>query len=61
MTTENKNKADDTFSDDLPAWVRDNLVLKLLDNKGLKLEVIYDREYLNGKFNMPVIVIRGKR
>lgn len=44
---------------DVPAWVRDNLVLKLLDDKGLRLEVMYDRKYLNGLCNKPLIVIRG--
>lgn len=45
---------------DLPAWVRDNLVLKLLDDQGLSLEVMYDRKYLNGLCTKPLIVIRGK-
>lgn len=46
---------------DIPAWVRDNLVLKLLDDRGLNLEVVYDRKYLNGLRDRPLIVIRGKR
>lgn len=44
---------------DVPAWVRDNLVLKLLDDKGMRLEVMYDRKYLNGLCNKPLIVIKG--
>jgi hypothetical protein len=48
-------------SDEVPAWVRDNLVLKYLDNKGLKLEVMYDRQYLEGVRDKPLIVIRRKR
>jgi len=45
---------------EIPAWVRDNLVLKLLDDKGLKLEILYDQKYLNGLHNKPLIHIRGK-
>lgn len=50
----------ETFLREVPAWARDNLVLKLLDDQGLKLEVIYDRKYLDGLCNKPLIVIRGK-
>jgi len=45
----------------IPAWARDNLVLKLLDDKGMRLEVMYDQKYLNGLENQPLIVIRRKR
>jgi hypothetical protein len=41
-------------------WARDNLVLKLLDDQGLSLEIMYDRKYLNGLSNKPLIVIRSK-
>jgi len=61
MTVENRNQIEDAYSEDLPAWARDNLVLKLLDDKGLKLEVMYDQEYLRGIYDTPLIVIRGKR
>ena len=44
----------------MPAWVRDNLVLRLLDDNGLKLEIMYDQKYLNGLHTMPLILIRGK-
>ena len=46
---------------EMPAWVRDNLVLRLLDDNGLKLEIMYDLKYLNGLHDKPLIVIRGKR
>jgi hypothetical protein len=46
---------------EIPAWARDNLVLKLLDDKGMRLEVMYDQKYLNGLENQPLIVIRRKR
>jgi hypothetical protein len=42
-------------------WARDNLVLKLLDDQGLSLEILYDRKYLNGLSNRPLIVIRSKK
>jgi hypothetical protein len=45
---------------ELPAWSRDNLVLKLLDDNGLKLEIMYDQKYLNGLSTKPLILIRGK-
>ena len=45
---------------EIPAWVRDNLVLRLLDDNGLKLEIIYDQKYLNGLHTKPLILIRGK-
>jgi hypothetical protein len=46
---------------DVPMWARDNLVLKLLDDQGLSLEIMYDRKYLNGLSNRPLIVIRSKK
>jgi hypothetical protein len=45
---------------ELPAWYRDNMVLKLLDDNGLKLEIMYDQKYLNGLSTKPLILIRGK-
>lgn len=45
---------------EIPAWTRDNLVLKLLDENGLKLEIMYDQKYLNGLHAKPLILIRGK-
>ena len=45
---------------DIPAWARDNMVLRFLDDQGLRLETIYDTKYLNGLCNRPLIVIRGK-
>jgi hypothetical protein len=45
---------------DAPAWARDNLVLRLLDNHGLRLEILYDDIYLNGHANKPIIVIGNK-
>ena len=48
------------FKGEIPAWARDNLVLKLLDDQGLSLEVMYDRKYLNGLCAKPLIVIRSK-
>ena len=46
---------------DIPAWARDNLVLKLLDDKGFRIKVVYDEKYLNGLCKRPLIVIRRKR
>ena len=48
-------------SGELPSWVRDNLVLKLLDELGLNVEVMYDLKYLNGLSNKPLVIIRGKQ
>jgi hypothetical protein len=45
---------------EIPAWVRDNLVLRLLDDNGLKLEIMYDQKYLNGLHTKPLILIRRK-
>jgi hypothetical protein len=51
----------DSYSPDIPAWARDNLVLKLLDDQGFSLEVVYDRKFLNGLNSKPLIVIKAKR
>lgn len=62
MSRETQNKVrNQPFSGEVPAWVRDNLVLKLLDDRGLRLEIMYDQKFLNGLANQPLIVIRGKR
>ena len=62
MSRESQNKVrNQPFSGEVPTWARDNLVLKLLDDKGFRLEVMYDRKFLNGLANQPLIVIRGKR
>jgi hypothetical protein len=45
---------------EVPAWARDNLVLRLLDDQGLRLDVVYDKKYLDGLCNRPLIVIRRK-
>ena len=45
---------------DIPAWALDNLVLRLLDDHGLRVRVVYDEKYLNGLCNKPLIVIRRK-
>ena len=46
--------------EEVPPWARDNLVIKLLSDYGLDLDVKYDRKYLNGKANRPLIVIKAK-
>jgi len=46
---------------DIPDWARDNLVLKLLDDHGLRVRVVYDKKYQNGWSDKPLIVIRRKR
>jgi hypothetical protein len=51
----------ETYAHEVPIWARDNLVLKLLDDQGLSLEIMYDRKYLNGLSNRPLIVIRSKK
>jgi hypothetical protein len=62
MSRESQNKIrNESFTGEVPAWARDNLVLKLLDDKGLRLEVMYDQKFLNGLASQPLIVIRGKR
>ena len=45
---------------DIPAWARDNLVLKLLDDYGFRIRVVHDQRYLNGLCDKPLIVIRRK-
>jgi len=62
MSRETQNKVrNQPFSGEVPAWARDNLVLKLLDDRGLRLEIMYDQKFLNGLANQPLIVIRRKR
>ncbi|UCH57454.1 MAG: hypothetical protein JSV18_00605 [Candidatus Bathyarchaeota archaeon] len=62
VSRESQNKVGSKyFSKEVPAWARDNLVLNLLDDKDLKLEIMYDKKYLNGLANKPLIVIRRKR
>ena len=57
----NKNEVGNQSSaTEIPAWVRDNFVLKLLDDNGLKLEIMYDKKFLNGIHAQPLILIRGK-
>ena len=36
-------------------------MLKLLDDNGLKLVIMYDQKYLNGLHTKPLILIRAKR
>ena len=50
----------ETIRPEVPAWARDNLVLKLLDDQGMRLEVNYDLKYLNGLCSKPLIIIRNK-
>ena len=62
MSRESQNKVGtQPVAGEIPAWARDNLVLKLLDDKGFRLEVMYDQKFLNGMASQPLIVIRGKR
>jgi hypothetical protein len=62
MSRESQNRVrSEASQSEVPAWARDNLVLKLLDDKGLRLDVMYDQKYLNGMANQPLIVIRRKR
>ena len=62
MSWESQNKVrNEPFQGEVPAWARDNLVLKLLDDKGFRLEVMYDQKFLNGLASQPLIVIRVKR
>jgi len=62
VNRENQRKAgNELFTQEIPLWVRDNLVLKLLDDYGLRLEIRYDYKYLNGYCDKPLIVIRGKK
>lgn len=46
---------------DIPAWARDNLVLKFLDDNGFRLRVVCDEKYLSGLCERPLIVIRSRR
>lgn len=60
MSRRNQNEVrSETYKKEVPAWVRDNLVLKLLDDHGLRVEIIYDRKYLNGLCNKPLVVIKS--
>ena len=47
-------------SDKLPSWVLDNSVLKVFDDCGIKVEVVYDEKYLSGKANRPLVICRGE-
>lgn len=61
MSHKSQRGVQDSYSPDVPAWARDNLVHKLLDDQGLSLEVVYDRKFLNGLNSKPLIVIKAKR
>lgn len=61
MSHKSQRGVQDSYSPDVPAWARDNLVLKLLDDQGLILEVVYDHKFLNGLNSKPLIVIKAKR
>jgi hypothetical protein len=61
VSHKNQRGVQDSYSPDVPAWARDNLVLKLLDDQGFSLEVVYDRKFLNGLNSKPLIVITAKR
>ncbi len=61
MSRRNQNEVrSETYKKEVPAWVRDNLVLKLLADHGLRVEIIYDRKYLNGLCNKPLVVIKSR-
>jgi hypothetical protein len=47
--------------EELPGWVRDDLVIKMLDNCGLRVKIFYDQKYLKGMSDKPIIVIRRKK
>lgn len=47
--------------ENLPGWVRDDLVLKMFDNCGLRVEVLYDKKYRKGLSDKPIIIIRNKK
>ncbi len=47
--------------DCIPDWLRDNLVLRLFDNCGFRVEVLYDYKYRNGICDKPLIMIKRKR
>jgi hypothetical protein len=61
VSHKNQRGVQDSYSPDVPAWARDNLVLKLLDDQGFSLEVVYDKKFLNGLNNKPLIIIKAKR
>ena len=46
--------------DNLPEWVRDNEVLRFLDENGIRVEIIHDRKYMSGQADRPIIACRGK-
>lgn len=46
---------------DIPAWARDDLVLRFLDSHGLRIRVVCDQRYMNGLSDKPLIVIRRKQ
>ena len=60
MSRNHKHVPEGQKIEEIPPWARDNLVLKLLDDYGLTLEVTYDKKYLNGLANKPLIIIKGK-
>jgi len=45
---------------DVPDWAQDDLVLRLLEDNGLRLQVVYDNKYLSGLRSKPLIVIERK-
>lgn len=47
--------------EEIPEWARDHRVLWMLEERGLKLEIVYDRKYLKGLCDKPLIVIRRRR
>lgn len=55
-----KGTLSETKFRDIPTWARDNLVLKMLDDIGLNLEVVYDKKYLHGVCDKPLIVILSR-
>ena len=46
---------------DIPAWALDDLVLRMLDDMGFRIRVVYDEKYYNGSSTKPLLVIRKKR
>lgn len=46
---------------DIPAWALDDLVLRMLDDIGFRIRVVYDEKYYSGSSNKPLLVIRRKR
>ena len=55
-----KGALSETKFRDIPTWARDNLVLKMLNEIGLNLEVVYDKKYLHGICDKPLIVISSR-